>query len=55
MPSNHAWGKTQSKCKMDQGILMQQNEKFTDRVSDSLFQLTFKELLLTEFWYSVTE
>lgn len=30
-------------------------KKFTDLVLDSTLQLTFKELPLAEFWYSIKE
>lgn len=30
-------------------------EKFSDRVSDSTLQITFKKLPLVQFWYSVRE
>lgn len=29
------------------------NEKFIDKILDSMLQLTFKKLLLVEFWYSI--
>lgn len=36
-------------------ILMKQNEKFIDRISDSILQVTFKKFLLIEFWCSIKE
>lgn len=41
--------KIHSVYNMDQWTLMKQNKKFTDRVSDSILQVTFKKLLLLSF------
>lgn len=48
--------KRSTRCKIDQWILMlTKHEKFIDMVSESTLQITFKKLLLIEFWWSIKE